>query len=152
MADDSYDVEFNAKENVSDIVRKMARAVESFSEDMGELVYQLEDAVEAQEKFAASVQKAESSTKKQDAQIKKSVRRIGELKKALKEYGISGAESLKVSDVFKGSAADITEFKKRLEQTGDTLSNFIERGAIDFDLGDELMMSTNYEKLLRNRK
>jgi TP901 family phage tail tape measure protein len=138
MADDSYDVEFNAKENVSDIVRKMARAVESFSEDMGELVYQLEDAVEAQEKFAASVQKAESSTKKQDAQIKKSVRRIGELKKALKEYGISGAESLKVSDVFKGSAADITEFKKRLEQTGDTLSNFIERGAIDFDLGDAI--------------
>ena len=148
MADASFNAEFKGTENISDIVKKMSKAVEGFSNTMGELLGQMDDVAKGQQNLAQVTEQTTKSITNQQKSVSNSAKRISELGKALQSSGLTGAQKITALDAIRASAKDIIELRKRLDEAGDSYSNFLERGSIDAGLQSTIQKVNELRKAL----
>ena len=135
MAEDQLNARINLESNASSVINKLIRDMAKLSNTLGDVAGVFEDLSRAQNqtvKGSAEVGKALAKNIESGAnQAEKSVLAIT---KALQSSGLSGAGRLVPTDVFKGTIAEVEEFRNRLTQAGDTFANFLQRGKVDTQL------------------
>jgi len=122
---DEFNVNFNARDNVSAIVKKIANNIDTLGNNFSDLVGAIEDLGKAQNSVISGTknlgQALGDSVEKGAERAQKSIKAIT---KALQFEGLEGSGNLTFAEVFKGSTREIEEFKRRLSEAGIVFADF----------------------------